>query len=255
MHKHSILVLLAMMFAAVPGHAATDFDPGDLSSVTDPMVNELLKMSAVGTGHRPIQPASALGLAFGLVIGVEVSGVVVTDEFKTALTTATQRPASDVPGVIPVPRISIHKGLPKGFDLGFSWAKYQDMLSLWGLHAAWNFRPGGAGPALGARMTYSKSKLYFIDTHYLAIDAVASKNLVVIEPYVGTGFQQWGGTLDVPAGGATGLPVGVSGSQSGATAHVFGGIPLKLLFIHITGEIDYSFSGITTYGGKLSLSF
>ena len=83
---------------------------------------------------------------------------------------------------------------------------------------------------------------------------MASKSLVLIEPYVGTGLQTWAGDLDV-SGATVGLPANISASQSGATGHVFVGTPLKLLFLHITGELDYSFSGLTTYGGKMSFTF
>ena len=47
------------------------------------------------------------------------------------------------------------------------------------------------------------------------MDVVASKTLSwFFDPYVGLGIQFASGDLDVPVGGATGLPVAISGHQS-----------------------------------------
>jgi hypothetical protein len=234
--------------------AYTNYSPGDLSSVDQAMVDEMLKVAAIGTSYRAFQPASNLGVTLGLDIGIDLAAVVLPADFKAALAQATQQPASQVPTAIPVPRFNLHKGFPFKVDLGFSYATYQNIFTVWGIDGQWRFLGSGAN-AISARMSYSHSVLYFIQTHNLSLDVVASRDLFIIEPYLGTGMQFWGGLLNVPAGGATGLPQSVSASQNGTTGHIFGGIPLKLLVLHLTGEIDYSFSGITTYGGKISLSF
>jgi hypothetical protein len=244
---------LLSLLISTSAHAYTDFNPGDLSALSDDNVKEMLKTAAIGTGHRAFQPAASLGVAPGLDLGFEVIGIVIPDNFKTAISLATQQPTSQVPTVLPVPRLNIHKGFPFGVDLGFSYATYQQTFTVWGFDAQWNFLKASKA-ALAGRFNYGKSKLYFIETRNVTVDVLASVGLIVIEPYVGTGFQNWGGDLNV-SGATVGLPGGVSASHSGSTGHVFAGVPLKLLFLHITGELDYSFTGLTTYGGKLSFTF
>src|SRR3954470_18735407 len=94
----------ALVLASATAHAYTDFNPGDLSALSDDNVNQLLKTAAIGTGHRAFQPAGSLGFAPGIDLGIELIGIVIPDNFKNAIALATQTPSSQVPAVLPIPR-------------------------------------------------------------------------------------------------------------------------------------------------------
>lgn len=251
----TVLLLVAAISAPLSAQAYQNYSPGDLSGLSQDNVDEMVKTAAIGSGHRAMEPASNQGLIFGLDVGIEVTAISISDNFKAAIAAATQQPASQVPSLVPLPKLNVNKGLPFGIDFGFSYVTYQSIFTDWGFDVQWNFlKGGGAKPDLAARISYGHSHLYFFDSHVLNIDALVSKKLVLIEPYLGLGTQIWSGTLDV-SGASSGLPSDVSASPSGTTGHFFVGTPIKLTFLHLTGELDYSFTGVVTYGGKISLSF
>jgi hypothetical protein len=246
------LLVVGSALTASSAQAYQNYSPGDLSALSQSNIDDMVKTTSIGTGHRAMQPASSLGLIFGLDIGIEVTGISLPDNFKTALALATQQPASQVPSVVPIPKLNLHKGFPFGVDLGFSYSTYQSTFTVWGIDGQYGFIKSPVD--LAGRISYGHSHLYFFDSHILNIDAVASKNLIIIEPYVGLGLQTWSGSLNV-TGASVGLPANVSANSSGTTGHFFVGVPIKLGFFHLTGELDTSFAGITTYGGKTSFSF
>src|ERR1051326_867422 len=111
MVRTSIRFLVSALFLAssAPAWAYNNFSPGDLSGVDQSMVDEMLKVAGVGTAFRAFQPASNLG-SLGLDAGIDVAGTVLPADFQAALQQATQQPASQIPGVIPIPRLNVHKG-------------------------------------------------------------------------------------------------------------------------------------------------
>jgi hypothetical protein len=245
-----------LLFVAISSQNAwslSNFSPGDLSDLQQTNVDELIKLVALGANHRQLLPARPLGLGVGLEIGVDVTGVVVPDEFKAALALAADSSAGQVPSLLPLPKISFYKGLPAGIDLGFSFISYQSSISFYGASVQWAFLSKSAVlPNAAVRFNAAYAKVWFIQTRNFALDAVVSKRFSVIEPYLGTGLQMWNGSLSVSS---SSLPASLSASNSGVSPHVFFGFPIKLVFIRIVGEIDYNFSGVTSYGGKVALSF
>ena len=107
---------------------------------------------------------------------------------------------------------------------------------------------------MAIRESVSYNHLYFVDTHCYTTDLVASKNLIIIDPYIGIGMQNWSGDLSGTVT-TTPLPVTVSGHASGTDFHAFAGVPIKLLILRITAEVERSFAGFTNYGAKLSIGF
>jgi hypothetical protein len=217
----------------------------------------LIKTVAIGAGHRPFQSATPLGNTIGLDIGADVVGISVPEEFKTAISLASDTSSSEVPAVIYLPKLNIHKGFPAGINVGFSYISYQEKFKIIGFDTQWAFLRKPLAPNLAARFTGSYTKMYYIQTRTFGLDLIASKKLAVIDPYLGVGLQYWSGNLSIPAppGTPAGIPLGVDADASSVSPHLFAGFPLKLVFLKLTGEIDYSFAGITTYGGKVSLSF
>lgn len=249
-------VVLTVLANGPMAWALDPYSPGNLSDVSSTSVESLIKTVSVGTAHRAYRPASALPIAIGLDVAVETTLVSLSSDFKNALSLATDRPASELPSLIPVPKLSVHKGLGFGVEAGLSWIGYKGFLQILGLEGKWTFFGGAAaGPAVATRVSYTRSKLWFIESEVLALDVLGSLDLVLIEPYFGTGLQIWsGGLKDLPSGGNA-LPAGVSAEQSGVTPHFFAGLPVRLGFFRLTAEAGYSFSGTTVFGGKLALAF
>ncbi len=256
--------LLSMVLSVVvsrPVWAIEQQLPVDLSGLNNDLTTALIRTVALGADHRAYMPATPMGLAIGLDAGVDFTAVAVPKEFASALALSTGKAESTLPTVIPVPKLSLHKGFPGGFDLGFSYATskmllgQEDLFNVFGFDLKWAFIDGGnVKPAVAARFAYSKSKLWFMSTNTFSIDAVASKNLYVIDPYVGAGLKIWSGDLAIPVG-IPGLPLTVSGSHSSVNPHIFAGLPFKMMLLRLTVEIDYNLAGMTSYGGKISFNF
>lgn len=251
--KKFLVLSSVVLSVSAPAFALDSFIPSAVSALGTG-AKDLLKTTAIGSDHRAYMPASALGIV-GFDIGVDVTAIKVSNEFEAAMSAITGSPVSLA--VIPVPRLSVHKGLPFGVDLGFSYFKLQDKASLWGGEAKWAFLNGGLVlPSIAARVSYSSSKLWFLETSTFKFDVVASKNFMVFEPYGGLGIQSWSGDLKLDAiQAAVASAAGVSTHASGTSPHIYGGLAMKLLLLRITGEVDYNTSGVTTYGLKASLGF
>jgi hypothetical protein len=254
----SLLLGAAAALSAPEARALTVFDLGDLSLLTQTTVDSVVKTIAVGADHRDYQSASSLGAFPGLDLGVDVTLINLPTEFTDAITLAT----GQAPGLtfIPLPRLNVHKGLPGGVDLGFTWLGLTadgKSNSILGFSAQWSFfKSSISAPTLAVRGSYSKATLpaLFTNTTTLKFDLVASKNMGIIDPYFGAGFISGSGSLDLTSGFGS-LPISVTAESKITTGHFFVGLPIKLFFIKITPEYDYSFAGVSTYGLKAGFKF
>ncbi|MBI4924653.1 MAG: hypothetical protein HY843_01900 [Bdellovibrio sp.] len=246
-------VVLVMVGVAKVGHGGmvSSFSPGDLGSVLDSQVESMIKTIGIAGDYRPFMPATPLGVIIGLDIGADVTFFPLPSEFKSALTAA--KVSGEIPNTFFLPRLSIHKGLPFGIDIGFAFLPYRaDIAKLIAFDVKYAFLKGGVAlPSVALRASYNQTKLSnFINVKTIKVDALVSKKLVIIDPYAGLGVQFASGQLDI----TTGLPVSVSASKSKTALHVFAGFPLKMLFFTVTGEFDYSFLGMSIFGLKASFS-
>lgn len=250
-----IAFTLALKVSSSSSFAADNFLPVDVSGLTSGAVNSLLKTVAIGGDHRAYMPAAPLGVVVGLDIGLDVTVIRTPTEFVDAMRLVTGDPAASVPETLPLPRLNIHKGFPFGLDLGFSYISYQSTFNVYGADIKWAFIPGGVAlPAVAARLSGSYNNFWFMQTHNYKLDVLVSKKFLLMEPYGGLGVSLWSGDLNLPVEVAQGFQVDVSGHQSGTNMHFFGGLSFKMLIVRITGELDYSTAGLTTYGLKASLS-
>ena len=246
---------LALSLGATQARAIDNFNPVDVSGLTADGVNALLKTAAIGADHRPYRGASNLGVTLGLDIGMDVTVVKTPSEFVSAMTLITGQPASQIPELLALPRLNLHKGLPWGVDLGFSYISYQSLFKVYGAEVSWNPLRGLPGlPNLQGRLSASYASLWFMQTHAYKMDVVASKAFAVIEPYIGLGMQTWNGDLNLPVTVASGFQANVTGHAASTNLHIFGGLVLKLLVLKIAGEFDWSSAGVTSIGSKVSLA-
>lgn len=260
MKTYKIALALTAAFLLMPSYsrALPSYSLQTLQNTTQDIINEVIETVAVGTAHHAYQPASPLGMLIGLDVGVEVTGINLPSDFKNNIATISGQNLGDIPTLIPIPKFNVHKGLPFGVDVGFSYIGYKSDLKLFGGDVKWAFFPGDILlPSAAVRLNYTNEQLWYINGTMWQLDLLVSKNLLIIEPYLGAGVQKWSGNLSIPTNlpAASGLPANVSSSTSGTNVHVFAGLPIKLALIHITPEIDHSTAGVTSFGAKFSLSF
>lgn len=249
--------LAAILLAGGDAQALTSYSPSDLSAFGDASVKSVVQTVGIGSDHHAYMPATAIGITLGVDVGLDLTYIAFPTEFQQALATATGQAASQIGSGAPLPKLNIHKGLPFGIDLGFSFMSLSNggsnLYKSYGGDIKWAFLRGMTVPAVALRLSGSYNNLFFIRTHTYAVDLMVSKDLVLIDPYAGAGLQFWSGELSVPAGVPT--PAGVSLSQSGTNPRVFAGAMLKLAILRLAAQIDYSTAGLTTYGGKVSFGF
>lgn len=244
-----ILFLSSFSLFSKSAWALPEFDATSFAGVNDAMIQSVIKTVAIGADFRAFRPAAALGAVIGLDVGIDGVLVKTPAEFRSAM---QQTGGGDPGDYVGVPRLNIHKGLPGGVDLGFSYFGYSGY-SLLGFDIQYApLRGGAAKPALAIRASYNKNDLFWVKTTTWKFDLLVSKSFVIFEPYLGFGLQAFSGDVELSSGQS--LDPGVSGSFSGEPAHFFVGTPLKLGIFHITAEFDRSFAGVTTYGAKVSLN-
>lgn len=249
----AIAVLLGL--SASPAVALDDYDPNDISQLSNAAIEAMIKTVAVGGSHKAYLSAKPLDLAVGIDLGITADIIAIPQEFKDALALVSGQPATGIPAMVPLPKIALYKGLPLGFDLGFSYIAYQDVFKSVGGAV----RYGRQMPALlgglwvNAQLSGNYTKILFLSTHTYSVDFTASKGFAIVEPYVGLGIRMWSGDLQYTATSGN-FQAGVSGHKSGTSPSLYFGLPINLVVLKLTAQIDHNFSGVTTYGAKLALS-
>lgn len=233
--------------------AISPINPSNFGTFGAGEVSTLIKIAGVGADHHAYMPTSSLGNTLGIDMGIDVTVINVPTDFINLIQTASGGSGS-APSTLPLPKINIHKGLPFGLDIGVTFTNIPNIVNGWGADIKYNFTPEIVPFNLAARFSFNVNQIWFISTTTYSVDALISKKFLILEPYVGAGLQYWNGTLNIPAS-ATQLPVGISSSASGINPRFLGGVSLRLLFIRIVGEMDYSLAGVSNYGVKASLTF
>ena len=235
--------------------AFADLDLTELIGTANEDIRSVIKTFALGGDYKAIHYAAPEGLVIGLDVGIEITAIKIDDKFKDALTKMGNNAMGDIPGYLPLPRLNITKGLPVGFDVGFSILKVNlqgiNILN-YGGSIKYAILPGGAAiPAIAVRGTFNRGK-YFdkIKTSTYGIEGLASMNFIFVQPFAGLGFQKGTGEFDDSLPGAAGLDLKPSVSQ----ARFFVGATLQTGFFHIAAEADFG-SEVKTYSTKLSLNF
>lgn len=247
--KNILFSALFFSLGVSQAFALGTFDPTNLSALADSAVGSLVQTAAIGSSYKAMNSATPLGMLIGLDVGLDVTAISLPSDFQSALSTASGQSLDSVPSLLPLPRLSVHKGLPFGFDLGFEGVSYESKLKAVGGEVQWAFlRDSGISAAL--RESFSYSKIFFLSTHSYDTQVVVSKNLLLIDPYVGAGLLFWNGDVQ-----GTGLPVSIDGHRSGSNPHFFAGIPVKLFLLRVAAEADYNTAGIHSYGFRIGFGF
>jgi hypothetical protein len=246
---------LILAFTAVVIHFEAEGATVNLSNMTQPHLDLLVKSAALGLDHRALMPASPLGIAVGVDVGIETAFMSTPSELETAMTALTGTTGFSFP---PLPRLNAHKGLPWGFDLGYSYIGYQSN-SLMGMEVKWAFLQGTlVTPALALRSSYNilTAPMLYVSASTLKVDVVVSQSVTpFLTPYVGTGIQYYTGSFESPTSTLGALDASISSSTSGSAFHAYAGLPIHFFIVHMTGEYDYNFSTGGTFIAKVSVGF
>ena len=242
------LVVVFVLSEKAP-QAATDF-----STLNQVAVDALVQTGALEFDFRPMVSAYPLGSMVGVDLGLDTTFVGRPKAFVDAMTSVSGNSNVSIP---PLPRLNLHKGLPWGIDVGFSYMGYQGN-SVTGFDLKWALLSGSiVSPALALRASYNSlvSPLVYVSARTSKFDVLVSQNITpFFSPYLGGVMQIYSGSIDVPAD-AIGLPIGIVGQSNGSAPHVFAGLPINLFILRLTGEYDHSFLTGGSFASKVSLAF
>ena len=184
-----IVVAVAVLFAA-------NAVAGDLDQISTLSQSQFLKLSTdlgAAAAYKGVTPATPLGLV-GFDVGVEVTQTKIenTSVFR-------QAGVGDISS-LNVTKIHVAKGLPYGFDIGAFVSRVSGVSgSLIGAEARYAILDDGvATPAVGIRLSGSKlTGVSHVSLSTFAIDAMLSKKLTLVTPYIGVGTVRVKSNVDV----------------------------------------------------------
>ena len=212
---------------AVAALFATNALAGDLNQISTLTQNQFLKLSTdlgAAGAYKGVTPATPLGLS-GFDIGVELTQTSIENS-----SVFRQAGAGDVSNLY-VPKIHITKGLPGGFDIGAFVSRVSGVDgTLIGLEARYAILDDGlTTPALGMRLSGSKlSGVNKLDLSTIAVDAMLSKKLTLVTPYIGAGSVRVKSSADV-----SGLR-----EESFNKSRVFVGLNANFLLVNVAVEAE-----------------
>lgn len=231
-----LISALALAFSATSA-AAGDFN--DLRKLSQDAFLQLSKDLASVTALRALSPGVTLSL-LGVDVGMEV-GVTKVDNSDV-----WRRAGGGATDVV-TPRLSIHKGLAAGFDIGASigTAGSSGLNTVGGIVRYQLVEPTTLGPGVTLRLTgnreYGSSK---VSVRTIGADLVVAKPLVVITPYVGMGSVH----SSVKAGDTA------LASESVNRSRLFVGFDTRLAFATVSAEAEKS-GGATSVSSKIGFRF
>jgi hypothetical protein len=238
MQHRSILAVAALMSLLLPRTStAGEFD--NIRQLSQDAFMRLSKDLASVTALRALSPGVTLNL-LGIDVGVEL-GVTKIDN-----TEIWKRAGGGSTDVI-TPRVTLHKGLAAGFDVGLSLgiAGGTGTQTVGGIVRYQLVEPGLVVPGATLRLTanreYGSSK---VEVRSVGADFVVAKPLVVITPYAGVGAVR----TETRAPGTTLTGVSVNRTRT------FVGFDTRLAFATVSAEAEKT-GDVTTVSSKLGFRF
>lgn len=241
--KRSLLAAsLAAVCAAGAPLAASAADIETLQLLNQAQFRLLSEDLGAALSFKPLIPAEPLGIT-GFDLGLAVTG---TDLKNKQLMELAAR-GEDVPTLLPLPTLRLHKGLPFNIDVGVQYAAVPDSnIKLWGGELRWAALEGGTLlPAVSLRGAFTR--LQGVDQLKIetkSIDVSISKGFAMLTPYAGVG-QVW----------ITSTPQGVPTlrEEDFTATKAYVGLNINL-GVNLAIEADTT-GGVKTYGAKLGFRF
>lgn len=231
----------ALLAAAAAPALAADIDSIQLLSQ-----NEFRLLSedlGAALSFKPLIPSEALGIT-GFDLGVAVTGT----KLENVAILEKASSGGDVPSVLPVPTLRLHKGLPLNLDVGVAFSQVPGTnIRYTGGELRWAILPGSTlVPAVAIRGTLTRlTGVDQLDFDTKSLDISISKGFANVTPYGGIG-QVW----------VKSTPKNVPGlrGEDFTQTRVFGGVNVNLGLANLALEAD-STGGTTTVGAKLGFRF
>ena len=224
----SLIAGLALSAMASSSWAIGNINANLLNSQT--IVDSITEDLGAALSYKAVTPAEPLGL-IGFDIGFEVTGT----KLAGIETWGSAIGSTDL-GLLPLPKLHIHKGLPMGMDLGFVYSKVPSTdIAYAGGEFRYSFISGNlALPAIAVRGTYTT--LLGVDEVELTtkgLELTVSKGFLMLTPYAGIG-QIWANS-SVDTVVAT-VPASISSDVS--MFKWFVGLNLNLGLMNLVYETD-----------------
>ncbi len=244
---------------------------------------------AVGLGmdHRSFEPATPLGTAVGMDLGVSLAlfkppaslSVALENTFSNVLSGSSSANFSDMNQLVfPSLRLQLHKGIGNRVDIGISALPL--VKSIPGIGGSYFygaeikaclFRPE-EGPTISARVSYNINYLQVnaieVSTNTITPSILISRKMGFADPYLGMSLQYATGSLkmslspsSLPGAYASllsGLPQVVL-TQTGRSyaGNFFGGVSFKFPYVGINLVLEgaYNTANMNYVGTKIGFAF
>ena len=236
--------MTAMVLVSVSAWAV-DLDPSKFTGTVQQQqqnFKDLSKEIGFGLSYFPMAPAEPLGI-LGFDIGVEVTALDINEDKPY------WKQMGDFPGMLPIPRLHLQKGLPFGIDVGAIYSSIPSTnISLWGGEVKWAFLKGSiATPAVALRGTYTKlNGVNNLDLNTMGYDISISKGFTILTPYAGVGQVK----IDSDP---KNIPLNPLTKESITETKYFAGLRVSLGLINMVAEAD--FAEVPAYSLKLGVGF
>lgn len=240
MRKSLAVATLVAACVATPAWSSTPIDQlGNLGQSDFKLLTEDL---GGALSYKPLVPSTTLGLT-GFDIGIAATSTKLNNPQILDLASSGTAPSNIV-----IPRVTLVKGLPFGFDIGGFYSEVPSSnIKLYGAELRYALIDGGVvKPTVALRGSYTKlsgvSQLAFDTT---GLDISISKGIAFFTPYLGVG-KVW----------ATATPNGIPtlSQESVSMNKVYGGVGFTFLLMNFLVEGDKT-GNTTTYGVKIGLRF
>jgi hypothetical protein len=233
------IALLAGLVAATPARAQ---EIDQLQNIVQGEFRLLSEDLGAALSYHAQIPAEPLGIT-GFDIGV---GVTATSLENSAILERVT--SDDADTTLYVPTLRVHKGLPAGFDVGFTYASIPGSnIRYTGGELRYAILKGGvASPALGVRASVTKlsgvDQLSF-DTR--GLDLSISKGFGFVTPYAGVG-RVW---IESDPHGTAGLR-----TEKFSLSKAFVGVGVNLALLNFNFQADVT-GDASSYSAKLGWRF
>ena len=212
----------------------------NLSTLSQDQFSRLSKDIGAAAAYRGVTPGNGLGVT-GFDVGIELT------ESKIENSSLLKRAGGGDTSNLFIPKLHIHKGLPAGFDIGAFVSRISGLdASLIGAEVRYQIMEDGlTTPSVALRLSGSKiTGISQVNLSTVAVDAMISKKLTFITPYIGIG------SVRIASAPKVGLLQNVSATDS----RVFVGVNMNFLTTNFALEAE-KLGSVSSISGKIGFRF
>lgn len=216
---------IILIFCASASQAASFNTLQNLSQEQFKLFSQNVAAAAQFKGVTPPEPLGIIGFDVGL--SVSYTTIELAEVFDSA-----SEGDFDVAGLA-VPRLTVHKGLPFGIDVGVSASGAPGTdIKILGAEVRYAIMEGGVAlPAVGIRASASILQgVEEMDMQNVGLDISASKGFLIMTPYAGIGVLRTTVTPNIEVGNLV--------EETVSQTKMFAGLNVNLGLINFTLEAD-----------------